>query len=111
MEAALPESDPSGATAAAFWLQRFAAALAAGAIDEAAGLFTGDGYWRDLLAFTWNVKTIEGRPAITAMLAAQLGACAPRDFVVTSAETEADGPINWNVENSFLTPTAFSSVK
>jgi hypothetical protein len=27
------------------------------------------------------------------------------------AETEADGPINANIANQFLTPTAFSSVK
>lgn len=27
----------------------------------AAQLFEQDGYWRDLVLFTWNLKTLEGR--------------------------------------------------
>ena len=34
----------------------------------AAALFTDDGYWRDLVSFTWNIVTLEGRPAIADML-------------------------------------------
>jgi putative flavoprotein involved in K+ transport len=49
------------------WLARFGAALAAGGTG-AADLFAEDGYWRDLLAFTWTIHTLEGRPAIAAML-------------------------------------------
>ncbi len=33
------------------------------------------------------------------------------EWLRVRAETEKDGPINWNVENQFLLPTAFSSVK
>ena len=33
------------------------------------------------------------------------------DWLKVRAETEADGPINQNVMNAFLSPTAFSSVK
>ena len=33
------------------------------------------------------------------------------EWLATRAETEKDGPINANVANQFLTPTAFSAVK
>ena len=33
------------------------------------------------------------------------------EWLKVRAETEADGPINQNVMNAFLSPTAFSSVK
>ena len=33
-----------------------------------ASLFQPGGYWRDLLAFTWNIGTFEGRDAIARML-------------------------------------------
>ena len=37
-------------------------------------LFAEDCYWRDLVAFTWNVKTMEGKAAIAEMLQATLEA-------------------------------------
>lgn len=86
-------SDPCATTAAAAWLKSLAAALASGSAADAADLFTEDCYWRDLLTFTWNVKTLEGRPAIAAMLTSQLAACAPDDFAVTQAESTADGAV------------------
>jgi hypothetical protein len=33
------------------------------------------------------------------------------EWIKVRAESEADGPINANVSNAFLAPTAFSSVK
>jgi hypothetical protein len=33
------------------------------------------------------------------------------EWQAVRAESEKDGPINWNVSNQFLTPTAFSAVK
>jgi len=33
------------------------------------------------------------------------------EWLTARAQTEAAGPINWNVRNEFLTPTSFSSVK
>ena len=53
------------------WLAQFAAALAGPDPAAAAGLFTDDAAWRDLVAFTWTIRTMEGRPAIRAMLAAR----------------------------------------
>jgi putative flavoprotein involved in K+ transport len=48
-------------------------------------LFAEDCYWRDLVAFTWNVKTMEGKVAIERMLQAQLEATAPSAWQVTKA--------------------------
>ncbi len=33
-------------------------ALSAGEVDRAVDLFQADCYWRDLVTFTWNIKTI-----------------------------------------------------
>jgi putative flavoprotein involved in K+ transport len=66
------------------WLARFDAALMAGDA-AAAALFEPDGYWRDLLTFTWNIRTMEGREAIADMLDACLARTAPFGLA-------ADGP-------------------
>ena len=42
-------------------LDKFGKALAAGDIDKAVTCFQDDCYWRDLVTFTWNIKTMEGR--------------------------------------------------
>ena len=45
------------------WLSRFDSALTEGDTAAAAELFTEDSFWRDLVSFTWNLKTVEGRAA------------------------------------------------
>lgn len=65
------------------WLARFAAACAAGDAAGAATLFTPGAAWRDLLAFTWNIRTAEGRADIAATLAATLPHARPSDFRAT----------------------------
>lgn len=55
-------------TAIGNWLKNFNAAIAARDYSNLPELFTTECYWRDLVAFTWNIKTIEGVPAIAAML-------------------------------------------
>ena len=42
------------------FLSKFGAALAAGDVDAAADMFAKERYWRDLVAFAWNIKTMEG---------------------------------------------------
>ena len=54
------------------WLTEFGAALERGDIDAATAMFAEESYWRDLVSFTWNVKTVEGRAEIADMLGAQL---------------------------------------
>jgi putative flavoprotein involved in K+ transport len=68
------------------WLKKFGAALERGDIDAAAGLFQPECFWRDLVAFTWNIKTCEGRAEIKAMLAATLAGTRPSGFVAKSDE-------------------------
>jgi putative flavoprotein involved in K+ transport len=44
--------------------------MAAEAPAAVVDLFEPEGCWRDMVAFTWNIATFEGRQAIAAMLAA-----------------------------------------
>src|SRR5690349_17533659 len=58
------------------WLVDFESALAVRDIERAVSMFAVDSFWRDLVAFTWNLKTMEGRDSIAAMLTERL---APTD--------------------------------
>ena len=68
------------AAATADWLASFAATLKRGDAAGAAALFAADGYWRDLVSFTWNIVTLAGRSAIADMLAARLSEVRPDSF-------------------------------
>ena len=63
---------PDATAIARAWLGRLNAALAAGDAAAAATLFGDECYWRDLVALTWNIRTVEGRDAIAQMLNATL---------------------------------------
>ena len=56
------------------WLASFDEALTAGDSAAAAALFHEDSFWRDLVAFTWNLKTVEGPDERRDMLDATLAA-------------------------------------
>ncbi|MFM9886626.1 MAG: NAD(P)/FAD-dependent oxidoreductase [Burkholderiales bacterium] len=73
------------------WLAQFGAALDRQDIDRAAALFGDECYWRDFVAFTWNIKTAEGREDIKAMLRATLATTSPRDWTLDGAARERDG--------------------
>lgn len=75
------------------WLGEFEAALRARDVDAAAGLFATDSYWRDLVAFTWNIKTVEGREGVADLLGACLDGTGPENFRTTETPTEADGVV------------------
>lgn len=47
-------------------------ALANGNAESVANCFQEECFWRDLLTFTWNIKTLEGRAQIAEMLRTQL---------------------------------------
>ncbi|MCF8475906.1 MAG: NAD(P)/FAD-dependent oxidoreductase [Pseudolabrys sp.] len=66
--------------AAQTWLGAFAAALQAQDAAAAAQLFVADGLWRDVLAFTWTLQTMQGQPAIEAMLRDSLARTRPVNF-------------------------------
>jgi putative flavoprotein involved in K+ transport len=73
------------------WLAGLEAALHAGNYAGAAGLFVEDSYWRDLVSFTWNIATVEGRENIRAMLEARADDTAPTNWRIDGEATEADG--------------------
>src|SRR6185369_16072190 len=79
-----PEGAASAAavpTAVSAWLARFEAALNAPAQADWSQLFGEECYWRDFVAFTWNIITLEGRDAIAAMIKEQGGPIGASGFV------------------------------
>jgi putative flavoprotein involved in K+ transport len=74
------------------WLADFEAAMAVRDIDRLAQKFAIDSYWRDLVAFTWNIKTVEGRDGVADMLAARLSGTDPSSFRTRETPTE-DGDV------------------
>ena len=73
------------------WLDAFGAALASGQPDNVLPLFDADCYWRDLVAFTWNIRTQEGHNAVRDMLAARQADAGASNFQLDGEATEADG--------------------
>jgi putative flavoprotein involved in K+ transport len=75
------------AVAAESWLAEFESALAT--LDDAAlkKLFHPDSYWRDALALSWTLQTVNGRDAILKTLKAQAGAAAPSGFAIDPDRT------------------------
>ncbi|CAN7515120.1 NAD(P)/FAD-dependent oxidoreductase [Aminobacter sp. LjRoot7] len=61
-------------------LAKLEKALAGGNIEAAVNLFQADCYWRDLVTFTWNLKTMEGHDQVRDMLKSQLNAIKPGRF-------------------------------
>lgn len=70
------------------WLAEFEAALAARDIDRVLDKFATDSFWRDLVAFTWNIKTVEGHEGIGDMLTARLHDTDPSGFRTRETPTE-----------------------
>ena len=75
------------------WLGRLQNALVAEDIGAAVALFGDDCYWRDLVSFTWNIKTMEGRAEIAHMLQAQLPHLGPLVFSIDGEGRKVDGVI------------------
>ena len=73
------------------WLDQFGAALASNQADAVLALFGADCYWRDLVSFTWNIRTQEGHSAVREMLAERMEATGASNFQLEGEATEADG--------------------
>jgi putative flavoprotein involved in K+ transport len=75
-------------------------ALVSQDVERAASLFQTDCYWRDLVAFTWNIKTMEGRDQIRDMLKARLYDVKPSRWKIPDGEnaTAANGVIESWIE-------------
>src|SRR6218665_2109423 len=72
------------------WLTAFEQALAKGDVAQAAAMFDADSYWRDLVAFTWNIKTCEGQAAIADMLGPVLAAVHPPNWRLEGEASQAN---------------------
>ena len=85
------DTTPTGRMTA--FLGRLDTALTAGDIDAATAFFAPECYWRDLVAFTWNIKTVEGREQVRDMLTHCLARVKPHDWRVAAGEdaSEAGG--------------------
>src|SRR5438270_6913060 len=66
--------------AAESWLAQFEGALANA--SELQALFHGESYWRDVLALSWNIQTINGADAIVRELQARCPSAAPTNFQI-----------------------------
>jgi hypothetical protein len=68
------------ATIANHWLAKFEAALAQPDDVLLKSLFHPDSHWRDLLALTWHIRTVNGADAIAKELRAHAGRASPAGF-------------------------------
>jgi cation diffusion facilitator CzcD-associated flavoprotein CzcO len=64
------------------WLDQFERAL--GKAEALDGLFLIESYWRDVLALSWNLKTIAGHAAIASELTALSPKAAPSKFKIAA---------------------------
>ncbi|WP_406191338.1 MULTISPECIES: flavin-containing monooxygenase [unclassified Streptomyces] len=73
------------------WLSSFEAALAARDAEAGADLFAATSFWRDLVAFTWNITTVENRDGVADLLRATMATTDAHHFHVTEEPTESEG--------------------
>ncbi|MCV2489330.1 NAD(P)/FAD-dependent oxidoreductase [Geodermatophilus sp. YIM 151500] len=73
------------------WLSDFEEALRGRDVERAAGMFAATSFWRDLIAFSWNISTVEDRHGVTELLTATLDRTDPSGFAVEEPPEEADG--------------------
>ena len=89
------------------FLDDFGTALSQGDIDAACDMFQDDCYWRDLVSFTWNIKTVEGKAQVADMLAHQLATTKPSGWKIAEGEvpTEDGGLVDTRTGELFIRST------
>lgn len=73
------------------WLELFDAALTRGDVQAATELFSTDCHWRDLIGFTWNLKTVEGHSGVHELLTATLAPTQPTNWRTEGQASRANG--------------------
>src|SRR5258705_3836487 len=76
------------------WLSDLGTALDRADFDAAVQMFEEDSYWRDLVSLTWNIKTLEGKENIKAMLEATVPDAKPGQWRIEGDATSENGLIN-----------------
>src|SRR6187402_3195017 len=79
--------DLAAKAAAQRWLSDFAAALASGDANAVAALFADECFWRDILAFGWDLRTTTGAAAIARRLTPALKTAQPRNLQLARGRT------------------------
>lgn len=69
------------------WLARFEQALAGQNDGALQGLFRPECHWRDVLALTWRIQTVDGREAVLRGLKAHAGRARPASFRIDPHRT------------------------
>jgi putative flavoprotein involved in K+ transport len=86
----MAEKNPTQSVTA--WLSSFQSALDRQDIVAAAAMFDADSYWRDLVAFSWNICTVEGHAGIRDMLSHRLEETRPSNWRI-EGEASVDGGV------------------
>ncbi|OJA09276.1 hypothetical protein AZE42_01999, partial [Rhizopogon vesiculosus] len=73
-------SNVSPSKVATEWLNAFSAAVTQIDAEAVVDLFLEDGFWKDIIALTWDLRTFEGRKDITKLLDARLAATGLREI-------------------------------
>lgn len=84
-----PLQSPTAQLAA--WVERLGERLAQRDVDGTLELFAEECHWRDLLLFSWNLVTLEGKPAIRDMLETRLEQTRPERWQLEGEATLTDG--------------------
>ena len=84
-----PLQTPTAQLAA--WVQRLDEHLTQRDLDATLELFSEECYWRDLLLFSWNLVTLEGKPGIRDLLESRLEQTAPTRWTVEGEATLDNG--------------------
>jgi len=74
-------------------LDTFGAALEKGDVASVCDMFVEDCFWRDLVTFTWNIKTMEGKDQVGDMLTQQLAGTKPTSWAIAEPPSEEGGVI------------------
>ena len=69
------------------WLHEFESALVADDMKAVAGMFVEDSYWRDLVAFTWHLRTFSGRASIISAMHDLMPSARPQKFRLAEDRT------------------------
>jgi putative flavoprotein involved in K+ transport len=97
-------SDTTATRQVSEWLAKFADALGRGDANATAALFNDDSYWRDLVSFSWNIVTSEGKAAIRDMIERAVIPARPSGWQLEGEGGESNGAIEGWIR--FETPVA-----
>jgi len=83
----MPAGTESIASSVDRWLARFERALGAGDSAGLRALFHPDAHWRDVLALTWDIRTVSGREAVLRALEVDGRRARPAHFAPAAHRT------------------------